>query len=498
MGSAILSAPSNQRIPFFASLRSRITFAYAGVLALLLIVFVGVIYGGARNVLLASAADRVRQVSQDIQRELVALNASNPFGAVPVRTALANQDFLNGFSGSGLFIEAYNQFGKPIGKSANLGTRDIPTNGVRLNQPRIFSEGENWGLATLGSGRLLVNRVTLQPGGQVEATVYVAESLETTDAILQRFRGFLVLGLLVALGFIALASISLARAALGPIDQIARAAQEISGEDLGKRLNWTGRADEIGALAKRFDEMLARLESAFARERRFVADASHELKTPLTVINANAQMLERWGARNPEIMAEALRTIETESATMARVINAMLTLAKTDDPRALALESVDFGRVVHEVGAALQPAAKAKGLTLLVDVDDDLGAYVHGEPGLLRQLVTNLTENAIKFTQAGTVTLSLRSGDGVVELRVQDTGSGIPTEALPHIFERFYRADPARSRNVEGTGLGLAVVNNIVRVHGGRIGVASEPGIGTTFTVDLPLERPSQPSPKAA
>ena len=467
-------------------------------LVLLLIVFVGVIYGGARNVLLASAADRVREVSQEMQRELQALNASNPFGAVPVRTSLADQDFLNGFSGSGLFIEAYNQFGKPIGKSANLGTRDIPTQLVKLNQPRLFGAGEDWGLATNDTGRLLVNRLTLSSQGQTEATVYVAESLAATDTILKRFRGFLVIGLVVALAFIALASTSLARAALGPIDQIARAAREISGEDLGKRLNWTGRADELGALATTFDEMLARLESAFARERRFIADASHELKTPLTVINANSQMLARWGARNPEIMAEALRTIEMESATMARVINAMLTLAKTDDPKALALESVDFGQVVHEVGHALQPAAQAKGLTLLVDVDDDAAAYVHGEPGLLRQLVTNLTENAIKFTQAGSVTLSLRPRDRIAELRVQDTGSGIPTDALPHIFERFYRADPARSRHVEGTGLGLAVVNNIVRVHGGRIGVASEPGAGTTFTVDLPLERPPQPSPKAA
>ena len=460
--------------------------------------FVGVIYGGARNVLLASAADRVREVSQEMSRELQALNNSNPFGAVPVRTSLADQDFLNGFSGSGLFIEAYNQYDRPIGKSANLGSRDLPTVLTKLNQPHLFGPGEDWGLATNESGRLLVNRLTMKSGDQVEATVYIAESLASTDLILKRFRGFLVIGLVIALAFIGLASTSLARAALGPISQISRAAEEISGEDLGKRLNWSGRADELGMLAKTFDEMLARLESAFARERRFIADASHELKTPLTVINANSQMLARWGARNPEIMAEALRTIEMESATMARVINAMLTLAKTDDPKALALETVDFGQVVHEVGLAMQPAAHAKGLRLLVDVDEEASAYVHGEPGLLRQLVTNLTENAIKFTQLGTVTLSLRPRDGSAELRVRDTGSGIPQDALPYIFERFYRADPARSRHVEGTGLGLAVVNNIVRVHGGKIGVASEPGAGTTFTVDLPLERPPQPSPKAA
>lgn len=463
-----------------------------------MIVFVGVIYAGARNVLLAAAADRVRQVSQEMLRELQALNSGNPFGAVSVRTSLANQDFLNGFSGSGLFIEAFNQYGKPIGKSANLGNRDLPTQLEALKAPRIVGTDQDWGLATTNAGRVLVNRLTLRSGSATEATVYIADSLSSTDAILKSFRGFLVLGLVLALLFVAFASTSLARAALGPIGAITRAAQEISGEDLAKRLNWRGRADELGALAVTFDEMLARLESAFARERRFIADASHELKTPLTVINANAQMLARWGARNPEIMAEALKTIEMESATMARVINAMLTLAKTDDPQALALESVDFSQVVREVGVAMQPSAHAKGLTLQVDVDEHAEANVHGEPGLLRQLVTNLTENAIKFTEAGRVTLGLHRDDGHIELLVKDTGNGIPRDALPHIFERFYRADPARSRNVDGTGLGLAVANNIVRVHGGKIGVASEPGHGTTFTVDLPLENPSRPSPQAA
>jgi signal transduction histidine kinase len=467
------------------------------VLAVLLIVFVAVIYAGARGVLLSSAAGRVREISQEMTRELQVLN-NNPFGAVPVRTSLANQEFLDGFSGTGLFIEAFNQFGRPIGKSSNLGTNDLPTQFTTLNDPRIFGSGGQWAIVATAAGRLLINKLTISSGSSVEATVLVAESLDATDSILKRFRGFLLLGLAVALSFIALASLSLARAALGPIGQITRAAQEITGDDLGKRLNWKGRADELGALAKTFDDMLARLESAFARERRFIADASHELKTPLTVINANAQMLARWGARNPEIMAEALRTIEKESATMARVINAMLTLAKTDDPRALSLESVDFGEVVREVGLALQPAARAKGLQLDVRVGDDTDAHVYGEPGLLRQLVTNLTENAIKFTQSGTVTLSLQARDRRVELRVQDTGAGISSDALPHIFERFYRADPARSRAIEGTGLGLAVVNNIVRVHGGKIGVASEQGLGTTFTVDLPREKPPQPSPKAA
>ena len=451
---------------------------------MLVTLFAIVAYAGARSVLLAETADRMTTVAERMTRELQAVSA-DPFGAVSARTALADQTFLDGFAGGGVYIEAFNQYGHPIGKSTNLGSIELPVHTDEAWRPHSsVAHPGAWGFADLPDGRALVNQLPVSSGSSLVATVSVAQSLASMDSILKGFRNFLVFGLAVALGFIAVASVSLARAALGPIDRIARAAREIGGDDLSKRVNWKGRADELGALAQAFDEMLERLEAAFARERRFIADASHELKTPLTVINANAQMLERWGARDPKIMSEALSTIETESATMARVINAMLTLAKTDNPEALTFEAVDLSRLVSDVGVALRPSAQAKGLTLeLVDADQE--APVRGEPGLLRQLVTNLTENAIKFTDKGRVRLTVRRGADV-ELTVRDSGPGIPAEALPHVFERFYRADPARSRNVEGTGLGLAVASNIVRVHGGRITVDSHVGDGTAFTVVLP------------
>ena len=465
-------------------------------LALLLIVFVVVTYAGARAVLLRAAADRVSTVADQVERELKTLSG-NPFGAVSARTALADQSFLDGFSGTGLFIEAFNQYGRPIGKSTNLGATDLPTKVDQPWKPRTAFEDGAWGFANAPNGPVLVNVLTLRSGKTVEATICIAESLGPVETVLKGFRNFLILGLVIALAFIIVASVSLARAALGPIGEITRAAQEISGDDLAKRLNLKQRSDELGALAQTFDDMLARLEGAFARERRFIADASHELKTPLTVINANAQMLARWAGRDPKVMAEALAAIEAESATMARVISAMLTLAKTDNPEALAFERVDLSRLVSEVASALQPNAQSKGIALKVDIERDREACVRGEPGLLRQLVTNLTENAIKFTESGAVNLGLNRRDGRVDLVVRDSGRGIAAAALPHIFERFYRADPARSRHVEGTGLGLAVVNNIVRVHGGTVTVDSEVGKGTTVTVGLPLEAEGPPAPPA-
>jgi len=297
------------------------------------------------------------------------------------------------------------------------------------------------------------------------------------------------LSITVALALAAVVGVSLwlARGAVSPINAIARAAREIGSDDLTKRLNWQGRRDELGQLAAQFDEMLERLEAAFARERRLIADASHELKTPLTVISANAQMLERWGDGDEKIRREAIETIRAESANMARVLNAMLTLAKTDDPSALAMEPTDLAVVVKDAASGLRPSAEQKGLSLTIDAAAP--AVVMGEPGLLRQLVANLTENAIKFTSSGGVRVGVARLNGTGRIVVGDTGPGIPADALPHVFERFYRADRARSREVEGTGLGLAVVRNIVRVHGGAVTVASEPEKGTTFTVDIPLLR---------
>jgi signal transduction histidine kinase len=314
--------------------------------------------------------------------------------------------------------------------------------------------------------------------------VYVAQSLASVNQTLGSFAVFLVVSFVGAVLLVVVSGIWLGRAAIGPINEISQSVQEIGGADLAKRLNWQGRRDELGRLAAQFDEMLGRLEAAFARERRFISDASHELKTPLTVINANAQMLERWGDRDEAVRREALEAIRHESAQMARVINAMLTLAKTDTGTSLAVEPLNLRSIVSEVANTLRPRATEKGLTLETRCDSD--AYVLGEPGLIRQLVLNLTENAIKFTQAGGVTISMGAENSHAHLDVADTGPGIPADALPHVFERFYRADPAHSRVVEGTGLGLAVVSSIVRAHGGEISVKSPAGGGTTVCVTLP------------
>ncbi len=461
------------------------TLWYGAILALFVIVFAGVVYLEASRVLWNAAAERVVGVAQEID-SFVRAEANDPFGPVSAISALADQTTLDTFVGPGLFVEVFNSAGYRVDRTTNLGEADLPRSGDRgWRAPYGF--GGEWSTAATSAGPVLERVSTLRTNGADTPmlTVVVAASLNGVYDEERNFAIFLAISVVLALGAVVAASAWLARTTVSPINAIARAARDIGGEDLAKRLNWQERGDELGMLAKTFDEMLSRLEAAFARERRLIADASHELKTPLTVINANAQMLERWADRDEGVRRESIAAIRAESANMARVLNAMLTLAKTDDPRALAMEPTDLSALVREAANGLRPAAEEKGLTL--DVQTDGSAIVLGEPGLLRQLVTNLTENAIKFTSAGGVRVSLARDGRSARIVVSDTGRGIPAEALPHVFERFYRADPARSRAVEGTGLGLAVVRNIVRVHSGEIAVRSDPGRGTTFTVDIPI-----------
>ncbi|HEY5095420.1 MAG TPA: HAMP domain-containing sensor histidine kinase [Candidatus Eremiobacteraceae bacterium] len=470
--------------PFFAGLRWRMMAWYGGLMLVLLAAFAIAVNAGAARVLTISTAQRVSGVSDQIA-SAARDERNEPFGVVSVRTLLADESTLNTFAGAGLYVEVFTPGNPayPIGRSANLGSAELPTSGYTpWRAPGGFDE--NWGTADTAVGPVLAHWMTINGPQGPEVVVYVAESLVLVRQTLAAFGVFLLLSVALAAVAVIAAGAWLTRTAVAPINEIARAAREIGGDDLAKRLNWQDRRDELGVLAATFDEMLSRLEGAFARERRFIADASHELKTPLTVINGNAQMLQRWADSDPVLRAEALETIRAESASMARVINAMLTLAKTDDADALSMETVDMAAVVHDVATAMRPGAEQKGLTLTVRCDGN--SVVRGEPGLLRQLITNLTENAIKFTETGGVSLTVVREKSRVRLTVTDTGPGIPAGALPHVFERFYRADPARSRRVEGTGLGLAVVRNIIRVHRGDIRADSGLGVGTTFTVEMP------------
>lgn len=229
------------------------------------------------------------------------------------------------------------------------------------------------------------------------------------------------------------------------------------------------------------------IRSAMDSQRAFIADASHELRTPLSVVRANAELLKRHESEPVEANAEAVDDIMGESDRLARLVGQMLTLARIDAGQAsISHSEVALDEVAEEVARGMRLLAERRGVSFEAAVDGSLP--VRGDKDRLRELMVILTDNAIKYTDAGgQVRLEVRrASSGKATVRVTDTGHGIPPEALPHIFDRFYRVDKARSRQAGGTGLGLAIARWIAEAHGGSIRAESAPGVGSTFTVELP------------
>ncbi len=279
--------------------------------------------------------------------------------------------------------------------------------------------------------------------------------------------------------------IFLARRALKPVDDIARTALEIEEKDLSRRIPVKTK-DELGRLAATLNQMIERLERAFKRQREFTGDASHELRTPLSVIQAEAS-LALQKERSAEEYRESLATISEEAKHMGMIIEELLTLARADSgTEKLVFETVDLGELLHSLASDGEVLSHEKGLVFHAGPFPSI--EIKGDRAKLRQLFLNLMDNAIKYTPpGGTVSISMEPGKDSVVVTVRDTGIGIPAEHLPHIFERFYRVDKARSRAEGGAGLGLAIAKHIAQAHGGTISVESEVGKGSAFYVHLPL-----------
>lgn len=288
----------------------------------------------------------------------------------------------------------------------------------------------------------------------------------------------------------------LARAALGPVEAVVRSARRIGAGDLSRRLPVARPGDEIGRLAATINDLLARLEAAFSRreealsrQRRFAADASHELKTPLTSVIGYARMLRDWGHGDPETSRKGATRILEESERMRDLVEDLLLLARGDDGEApLDPAPGDLAAVAAEAVDAARAAAGGKVVIHYVPPKAPVEAVFDG--ALVRRAADVLLDNAVKYTpEGGVVTAEVTRANAGVELRVSDTGAGIAAEDLPRVFERFYRADPARSQG--GSGLGLPIARRIARAHGGEVEAESRPGKGSTFVLGLPRSGPS-------
>ncbi|WP_188194316.1 sensor histidine kinase [Nonomuraea sp. SYSU D8015] len=333
------------------------------------------------------------------------------------------------------------------------------------------------------------------------STIVVAVDLEEVDAITRRLALIELLGGGGILLILAVVGVTIVRRSMRPLGEIERTAEAIAGGELGRRVPDGDPRTEVGRLARSLNGMLAQIEAAFAarsaseaaarrsedRMRQFVGDASHELRTPLTSIRGFAEYSRQNPGADP---AELMQRVEKAAGRMSLLVDDLLLLARVDQQRPLQMRPVDMLALAAD---AVQDARiLAPERTIKLDVVGGAALIVSGDEVRLRQVISNLVTNAIVHTEPGSPII-VRAGAGAdrVFLEVVDSGPGLTPEQVEHVFERFYRADSARSRRRSaedrGSGLGLAIVRALVRAHGGAVTVDSSPERGSTFRVELPL-----------
>jgi heavy metal sensor kinase len=363
------------------------------------------------------------------------------------------------------------------------GTGDILDTSYSDDAP-VTAQARN-GSAAFETLDSLIRVYTLPLRNSQQLALQVGQSLEAVNQTQTQILRLLGL-MLVATALLALASgWFLANRALIPVNAITRTARDIGEKDLSRRIDMPLPEDELGQLAQTFNGMLDRIEGAFQRQRQFTADAAHELRTPLSIMQTGLDVVLAQ-KRTAKDYRTTLENMQEEVVRLSQLTTHLLTLARTDSHTLLiVLRRVDLSLLLNTVADQVMVAAEQKQITLQRDIPPSI--YVEADEDQLIQLALNLLENAVKYTPVGgSVTVKLAKSNGQVCLSITDTGVGISAEHLPHLFDRFYRIDGSRNRAQGGFGLGLAIAQQIAHLHGGEIKVDSQMGIGTRFTVILP------------
>jgi len=478
--------------------RTRLIVWYSGLLAAVLLVFGIALVSVTRWVLTYSLDHTLTQASD----QLIAASTAYAIGEFGPPESLILLLPEGEVLAPGVAVQVWdvNDLGSPrlVSQSSSLATYSEPLDAVSLTQEaHLLSnttgltealvsetrvEDEPWRVHTTMLpvyGRMYV----LQAGTSMQMVSSASQGLVTIIAI---ELGIALIGSLI-LGW------ALTNRLLGRIDVITEAASRVSAsEDLKVRLPYDGPMDEIGRLTAVFNQMMARLEHLFGVQQRFVGDVSHELRTPLTAIRGHLDLIRRYG-----MDPESMEAIESEAERMSRMVSDLLLLAKADyGGLTLNLRVVDLDDLVNEVYRSARGLIKERNLT--ISIHDYEPVRVQGDPDRLTQLLLNLVSNAIKFTpDGGEVAINLRQTATEAVLEVTDTGIGISEEDQKRVFDRLFQSDSSRVRGDglgrgDGVGLGLSIAKWIAEAHHGRITVHSAVGIGTAFTVYLPLLEPAQ------
>jgi heavy metal sensor kinase len=478
------------------SLRAQLALWHGGLLALTLVLLASLIYVMLRQVL-SSLADAALQDYADKTARNIAAGVYQAETLSPKRTLVPDErralddevvkTYLNTSTSWGRFVQIDDVRGFYTAVSDALRTVRFPDNPD--TRTLILSHRERVAFETVTDPFPYPVRIVTVPvemGERIPYLVRVGAPVEGVEEAIYRVQTLLLV-LTPSIFIIALAGgWVLVGRALKPVDEMTRAALSIESRRLDVRLVPPRTDNEIGRLASALNEMIARLDRSFRQTERFTADASHELKTPLTTIRGEAEVA-LMGNLAPEQIKATLHSIVEETERLSEIVNNLLLLSRADAEQIrLKHEPVALDQVAMQAYEPMERLAHRKSITLDIAAMEEI--TLSGDSLWLHQLITNLLHNAINYTpEGGKVTLSVaREGDSAV-LKVWDTGPGIPPEHLPHIFDRFYRVDSGRSRDQGGSGLGLNIARWIVESHGGSLTAESTPGSGATFTARLPL-----------
>ncbi len=355
--------------------------------------------------------------------------------------------------------------------------------------PTPWPATESYQKVKLPNGKtLMVAALNYQSPGNPAYLVEFGALLDPVETMLNHLFLQLIVGLPVAILIITAGGYLLVRRALTPVERITRAAERITQHNLSERLPVSKTGDELERLSVSLNRMIARLDDAFQNSKRFVADASHELRTPLTILRGELENLIEDSRLDAELRERAASMFE-EAVRLSRIVEQLFTLSRLDAGEAQT-EWSRFDLAGLAITTAEQMSLLAEDKNISINCSANQSVVVEGDAARLKQVVVNLLDNAIKYTpRNGAIQLRVRPVNGHAVLEVEDNGAGIPSEALPHIFERFYRVDQIRSGDTEGAGLGLSIVKAICSAHGAEIEATSGPARGSCFRVKLPLSK---------
>jgi len=453
------------------SLRYQLSLLYS-----LLAGFILLIFGfGVYSLVSIMLIDQIDETLTNTAQELISNTRVNDQGEVEI-IRIPSLDVT-----STIYLQIWDTKGQLKVSSVNISRlgKSLDPIGLRIQQP-IFEDTK------LNNASLRVLSVPLVIDGRKMAVLQVGTNRGIVDILQNILVSALAIAMLISVTLAGLAGWLSTGQVMGPLEKVTKAAMNITNaDDLSRRIPNPGEEkNEIGVLIDAFNQTLDRLEYLFNRQKRFMADVSHELRTPLTVIKGNVGLLRMM--KEPD--EESLTSIETEVDRLTRLVGDLLLLAQAEAGKLeMSLETVELDTLVMEV---LQQAKILAGNRVTLKLTEIDQIQVTGDRDRLKQVFINLVANAVKFTPAGgQVLVAIKKSGNQSQTVISDSGPGIQPKDLPHIFERFYRGDKARTRSSDGSsyGLGLSIAYWIIKNHGGRIDVKSKEGVGTIFSVWLPI-----------